>query len=106
MDSPGKKKAGGASGQIAKKYEQQGLKPDLVELEHLRTVETEVKREREVNQSLQADVAMLSAQLARAEEANRGLEKVRLEQAQNISMLERVRGEQALHISKLEEVRI
>ena len=49
---------------------------------------------------------MLNAQLARAEEANRGLEKVRLEQAQNISMLERVRGEQALHITKLEQVRI
>ena len=49
----------GASGQIAKQYEAKGLKPDLVELEHLKTVETEVKREREVNQSLQADVAML-----------------------------------------------
>ena len=59
MDSPSKKKASGASGQIAKKYEAQGLKPDLVELEHLRTVETEVKREREVNKSLQANVTML-----------------------------------------------
>ena len=74
MDSPGKKKAGGASGQIAKKYEQQGLKPDLVELEHLRTVETEVKREREVNQSLQADIAMLQEQAKRADEHISGLE--------------------------------
>ena len=48
-----------AAGQISKQFEQRGLKPELVELEHLRTVETEVKREREVNQSLQADVAML-----------------------------------------------
>lgn len=60
-ESPSRKKGGvsGASGQIAKHYEAKGLKPDQVELEHLRTVETEVKREREVNQSLQADVAML-----------------------------------------------
>ena len=56
MDSPSRKKASGASGQIAKQYEAKGLKPDLVELEHLRTVETEVKREREVNQSLQKNV--------------------------------------------------
>ena len=43
----------------AKTYEQRGLQPDLVELEHLRTVEVEVRREREVGESLQADVAML-----------------------------------------------
>ena len=72
----------------------------------MRTVETEVKREREVNQSLQADIAMLQNQLQRSEGANRGLEKVRLEQAQNITMLERVRGEQTVHITKLEQVRI
>ena len=106
MDSPSKRKASGASGQIAKQYEAKGLKPDLVELEHLRTIETEVKREREVNESLQADVAMLQAQLQRAEESNRGLERVRAEQASNISMLERVRGEQSLHITNLEQVRI
>ena len=55
------------SGQIARQYEQRGLKPDLVELEHLRTVETEVKREREVNQSLQQDIAMLQDQVRRAD---------------------------------------
>ena len=82
------------------------MQPQLVELEHLRTVETEVKREREVSESLQADVAMLQEQLQRAETSNRGLEKVRAEQATNISMLERVRGELSVHISKLEEVRI
>ena len=65
-----------------------------------------MKREREVNESLQADVAMLQEQLKRAETSNRGLEKVRAEQATNISMLERVRGELSVHISKLEEVRI
>ena len=93
MDSPGKKKAGGASGQIAKKYEQQGLKPDLVELEHLRTVETEVKREREVNQSLQRNVAMLQEQVKRADQHIRGLEEVRSQQADTIAMLEKVRGD-------------
>ena len=101
MESPQRKsspskKAGNvnaASGQIAKQYEAKGLKPDLVELEHLRTVETEVKREREVNQSLQADVAMLQAQVKRSDEHIKGLEKVRSEQADNISMLERVRGD-------------
>ena len=94
------------SGQTAKSYEQQGLQPDLVELEHLRTVETEVRREREVSESLQADVTMLTNQLQRSDETNRGLEKVRLEQASNITMLERVRGEQAVHITSLEQVRI
>ena len=74
MDSPSKKKASGDSGQIAKQYEAKGLKPDLVELEHLRTVETEVKREREVNESLQADIAMLNDQAKRADEHIRGLE--------------------------------
>lgn len=49
---------------------------------------------------------MLQNQLKRSEEANRGLEKVRLEQAENISMLERVRGEQTVHITRLEQVRI
>ena len=51
-------------------------------------------------------MAMLQEQLKRAETSNRGLEKVRAEQAANISMLERVRGELSVHISKLEEVRI
>ena len=48
---------------------------------------------------------MLQGQLARADECNRGLQQVRLEQADTISLLEKVRGDQASHISKLEEVR-
>ena len=93
MDSPSRKKASGASGQIAKQYEAKGLKPDLVELEHLRTVETEVKREREVNQSLQQDIAMLQDQARRADQHIQGLEQVRQEQADNILMLEKVRSD-------------
>ena len=69
------------------------MKPELVELEHLRTVETEVKREREVNQSLQQDIAMLQDQVRRADEHIKGLENVRQEQADTILMLEKVRGD-------------
>ena len=44
---------------VSRVYEQRGYNESSVELEHLRTVETEVKRERGVNESLQADNSML-----------------------------------------------
>ena len=50
-----------------------------VDLDHLRTVETEVKRERTVTQSLQKDNAMLREQIERLKERCQGLEKVRVE---------------------------
>ena len=56
-------------------------------------METEVKREREVNQSLQQDIAMLQDQVRRADQHIKGLEKVRQEQADAILMLEKVRGD-------------
>lgn len=49
----------------------------------------EVERERRVTESEQATVAMLREQLARQEDRIRGLEKVRKEQAENISQLEK-----------------
>ena len=76
-----------------------------VNLDHLQTMESELKRERGVTESVQADVVMLREQLARANERIGGLEKVREQQAGQISQLEKVRAEQAVHITKLEEVR-
>ena len=74
-------------------------------MEHLRTVETEVKREREVNKSLQADIEMLKDQVKRGDEQIVGLENLRQEQTENITKLERARGEQNVHIEKLEQMR-
>jgi len=51
-----------------------GLTEQLVSLDHLKTVETEVKRERGVTESCQSDNAMLREQLARANERITGLE--------------------------------
>jgi len=79
------------SGPISKSYEVRGLTEIQVENEHLRTVDVEVKRERTVTQSVQEDNAMLRTQLGTANERIRGLEKVRKEQAENITQLEKVR---------------
>ena len=68
-------------------------------------MEIEVKRERGVSQTLQADILMLREQLARADQRNQGHEKVRQEQAQNISSLEKVRKELTAQVSSLEKVR-
>ena len=68
--SPGKRSVAGTvvttkksvvtiSGPISSVYENRGYTETSVELDHLRTVETEVKRERGVNESLQADNSML-----------------------------------------------
>ena len=70
-----------------------GLQAHLVELEHLRTLNVEVTRERGVTSSVQDDVGMLRGQLGRANERIVGLEKVRNEQDANITQLEKVRGE-------------
>lgn len=79
-----------------------GLTEQLVSLDHLKTVETEVKRERGVTESCQSDNAMLREQLARANQRITGLEQVRQEQANDISQLEKVRVEQAKEITQLE----
>ena len=55
-----------------------GLQAHLVELEHLRTLNIEVTRERGVTSSVQDDVSMLRGQLGRANERIAGLEKVRI----------------------------
>ena len=81
----------GVGGPISKSYEARGLTEIQVENEHLRTVDVEVKRERTVTQSVQEDNAMLRQQLDTANERIRGLEKVRKEQAENITQLEKVR---------------
>ena len=48
---------------------------------------------------------MLREQLARADTRNQGLEKVRIEQANNIVSLEKVRTELTVHVTSLEQVR-
>ena len=47
------------SGPISNIYVNRGYTDPLVELEHLKTIEVEVKRERGVTESCQADNAML-----------------------------------------------
>ena len=81
------------------------MEDKLVELDHLRTLNIEVERERGVTQSVQSDVEMLRNQLARANASNEKLTKVREEQADHISALEKVRADQSDHITKLEQVR-
>lgn len=98
-------KAQVANGAISTQYEQRGYTEVAVNLDHLHTMEMELKRERGVTESVQADVTMLREQLLRANERISGLEKVREQQAGQISQLEKVRTEQASHITKLEEVR-
>lgn len=53
----------------------------------------EVNRERGVTQSVQSDVKMLRDQLQRANDRISRLEKVRTDQATNITELEKVRRE-------------
>ena len=53
-----------------------------MELDHLRTLNIEVDRERSVTQKVQGDVEMLRKQLARADQHNKSQEKVRAEQAE------------------------
>ena len=61
----------------------------LVELDHLRTLNIEVDRERGVTKNVQSDVEMLRKQLARADQHNKSQEKVRIEQAATIARLEK-----------------
>ena len=93
------------SGPVSTMYVNRGYTEQGVELDHLRTVEVEVKRERGVTMSVQADNATLREQLARANERINGLEQVRQTQANDISQLEKVRDTQATHITQLEQVR-
>ena len=55
------------------------MEEKLVELDHLRTLNIEVDRERGVTQSVQSDVEMLRNQLARANGSIEKLTKVREE---------------------------
>ena len=70
---------------ISQAYVTGGYTERVVTLEHVSTVETEVKRERTVTESVQSDNAMLREQLARANDRIQGLEKVRIEQASDIT---------------------
>ena len=73
-----------------------------MELDHLRTLNIEVNRERAVTQDVQSDVDMLRNQLGRANDTIHQLTQVREQQAEHISSLEKVRGEQNDHILQLE----
>ena len=55
------------------------MEEKLVELDHLRTLNIEVDKERAITQKVQADVELLRKQLARADQHNQGNEKVRKE---------------------------
>ena len=67
--SPSKTKTSVAAGNPRSgDYEARGLSNNEVELEHLRTIVTEIKRERDVAESLRKDNAMLREQLRRSEE--------------------------------------
>ena len=46
------------------------MEEKLVELDHLRTLNIEVDRERSVTQKVQSDVELLRKQLARADQHN------------------------------------
>ena len=72
----------------------EGLTDANVELQHLRTIVQEMRRERDVTESIQKDNAMLREQLRRAEE-------VRVEQLEHINKLDQVRIEQQTHINVL-----
>ena len=73
-----------------------------MELDHLRTLNIEVDRERGVSQSVQNDVEMLRKQLGRANDTIQQLTQVRESQAEQISGLEKVRGEQSVALTQLE----
>ena len=75
----------------SQQYEARGYTELAVNTDHLNAMQTELTRERSVTESCQSDVAMLKEQLARANDRIVGLEKVREEQAANISQLEKVR---------------
>ena len=79
--------------------DQRNMEEKLVELDHLRTLNIEVDKERAVTKNVQSDVDMLRKQLIRADDHNKGNEKVRTEQAETIVMLEKVRSDQAKHIT-------
>ena len=65
------------SGPVSVQYEQRGYTEAAVSKDHWATLESELHRERAVTVSVQADNTMLREQLARANEAIKGLEKVR-----------------------------
>ena len=93
------------SNRVSSSYEERGYTDQGVNISHLQAMQTELNRERGVTESCQEDLDMLKKQLGRADERIVGLEKVRAEQAQNLSELEKVRAEQAQNLSDLEKVR-
>ena len=82
--------------------DQHNLEEQLVELDHLRSLNLEVNRERAVTQDVQGDVEMLRKQLGRANDTIQQLTQVRESQAEQISGLEKVRGEQSVALTQLE----
>ena len=69
---------------------------DRVELEHLRSIVTELRRDQKVVESLKSDKDLLKGQLARASDTNRSLEAVRVE-------LEKIREEQGSQLAIVRE---
>ena len=80
--------------QRSTEFEARGLSSNEVELEHLRTIVQEIKRERAVTESLQRDNELLKENLRRSED-------VRTKQEGHIGALEKVRIEQDSHIAVL-----
>ena len=97
--------AGIAIGSAISQEKEIDLQTHLVELQHLRTLNIEMTRERGVCCDVQKDVLMLRGQLGRANDRITSLEKVRMEQDADITQLEKVRDEHVCHITWLEKVR-
>ena len=68
-------------------FVRRGLNNEKIELEHLRTIVTELRRDQKVVESVKSDNNLLRDQLARAAETNQTLDTLRGE-------LEKVREEQ------------
>ena len=63
-----------------------GLTEEKIELDHLRIIVADIKREKDVAKSIQSDNILLKDQLARADQKSESLEAMRQE-------LEKVREE-------------
>ena len=68
------------------RYEMKGLTEEKIELDHLRIIVADIKREKDVAKSIQSDNILLKDQLARADQKSESLEAMRQE-------LEKVREE-------------
>lgn len=77
-------------------FVRRGLNNEKIELEHLRTIVTELRRDQKVVESVKSDNNLLRDQLARAAETNQTLDTLRGE-------LEKVREEQGNQLAEIRQ---